>query len=95
MELQSILRAVETRRAIFRSTNSGISCLVRPDGRAPEGADRLVVGGRDRGVAGILAATIPIHTDRTLYVLLGDAFGWFCLLAAAVLVVLRVRRRLS
>jgi apolipoprotein N-acyltransferase len=89
MELQSVLRAVETRRAVFRSTNSGISCLVRPDGRAPQGEDRLAVDGRDRAVAGVFAATVPIHTDRTLYVLIGDAFGWLCLVAAGLLSVVR------
>jgi apolipoprotein N-acyltransferase len=91
MELQSILRAVETRRALFRSTNSGISCLVRPDGRAPRGADRVERGGRDRAVAGILVAEIPLHGDWTLYRLWGDAWGWLCGLASLVLLVRRPR----
>jgi apolipoprotein N-acyltransferase len=89
MELHSILRAVETRRALFRVTNSGISCLVRPDGRAPAGADRLVVDGRDRAVAGLFRAAVPRHVDGSLYVLTGDAFGWLCLLASAALVLRR------
>ena len=85
MELHSILRAVETRRALFRSTNNGITCLVRPDGRAPQGADRLVVGGRDRSVAGVLRARAPIHTDRTPYLIWGDQWAWGCVLAALIL----------
>ncbi len=83
MELQSILRAVETRRAVFRSTNSGISCLARPDGRRPGPADRLVVDGLDRDVRGSFTARIPLHSDATLYVAWGDWPGWLCLLAAA------------
>jgi len=85
MELHSILRAVETRRAMFRVTNSGISCLVLPDGRAPQGDRRLVVDGRDRAVAGFFRASVPRYRDGSLYVLTGDAFGWLCLLASAAL----------
>ncbi len=84
MELQSVLRAVESRRALFRATNTGISCLVRPDGRRPAGADRLVSEGRDRDVAGLLVARIPLHTDRTLYAAWGDWIGWVCLVGAAM-----------
>lgn len=85
MELLSVLRAVETRRAVFRSTNSGISCLVRPDGRAPTGADRLVVDGRDRSVGGTFRARVPIHSDRTLYLLWGDHWAWACVAGAIFL----------
>jgi apolipoprotein N-acyltransferase len=83
MQLHSVLRAVETRRAIFRSTNTGISCLVRPDGSRPTGLDVLTVGGRDRAVAGSFTARVPLHQDGTLYVLIGDALGWLCLAAGA------------
>ncbi len=89
MELHSILRAVETRRAMFRVTNSGVSCLVRPDGRAPQGADRLVVDGRDRAVAGTFRAAVPRYRDGSLYVLTGDAFGWLCLSASVALLLRR------
>jgi apolipoprotein N-acyltransferase len=95
MELQSILRAVETRRALLRCTYSGISCLVRPDGRPPAGRDRLVVDGQDRAVAGVFSATVPIHADSTLYVLVGDAWGWLCLAASGLLLLGGARRRLS
>lgn len=82
MALQSRLRAVETRRALFRATNSGVSTLVLPDGRARE---RLVVDGRDRAVAGLFAATVPLHDDRSLYVMWGDAPAWACLVLGAAL----------
>ncbi|MGQ0553525.1 MAG: apolipoprotein N-acyltransferase [Planctomycetota bacterium] len=91
MELHSILRAVESRRALFRATNSGISCLVLPDGRRPEGAARLEVGGQDRGVAGTLVAEVPLYEQRTLYVLIGDALGWLCLGWAGLLLLLGLR----
>jgi apolipoprotein N-acyltransferase len=84
MELQSVLRAVETRRALFRACSSGISCLVRPDGRRPQGADRLVVGGSDRGVAGTFAARVPLYDGLTPYVRWGDWIGWVALAASAL-----------
>jgi apolipoprotein N-acyltransferase len=89
MELQSILRAVETRRALFRSTNSGISCLVRPDGRRPAPADRLLVGGADRAVGGIFVAQVPLHDGLTPYVRWGDWPGWLGLAGTLLFLVLR------
>lgn len=93
MELHSVLRAVETRRALFRSTNTGISCLVRPDGTRPTGADRLVVGGADRGVAGTFAARVPLYDGGSLYMLWGDALGYLCLAGSAVLLFRSWKRR--
>ena len=88
MELHSVLRAVETRRALFRSTNSGITCLVRPDGRRPEGADRFSVGGADRNVSGVFSAQIPLRDDLTLYVRWGDWIGWLGLAGTLALLLL-------
>ena len=92
MELQSVLRTVETRRALFRSTNSGVSCLVLPTGRPPSGADKLEIDGVDRAVAGSFAARVPLYTGTTLYVRLGDWPGWIGAGCALVLL-LRARRR--
>lgn len=80
MELHSVLRAVETRRAVFRSTNSGISCLVAPDGRV----EKLVVDGRDRAVGGTFARRVPLRDDVTGYTTWGDAAAWICLAVALV-----------
>lgn len=82
MELQSVLRAVEAGRALYRSTNSGISGLVLPDGRPSAGPRRLEVGGRDREVRGVFRARVPLHAGGTAYLVLGDAVGWVALLAA-------------
>lgn len=92
MELQSILRSVETRRAIFRATNSGVSCLQLPDGRPPEGTLRLAPGGDDRGVRGVFVARVPLHEGLTPYVVLGDWPGLVGLVSALVLL-LRSRAR--
>jgi apolipoprotein N-acyltransferase len=88
MELHSVLRSVETRRALFRSTNSGITCLVRPDGHPPEGADRFTVDGVDRAVSGVFSAQVPLHDGLTLYVRWGEWIGWVGLLGTALLLFL-------
>ncbi|GJM20810.1 MAG: hypothetical protein DHS20C15_07250 [Planctomycetota bacterium] len=80
MQLQSVLRCVETRRAMFRSTNTGISSLVRPMGRMPREADVLQVNGQDRAVAGVFSARVPLYSGSTLYTSIGDAWAWLAAL---------------
>lgn len=49
--------AIATGRSFVRATNSGVSAVFGPDGAE---LARLVVGGRDRQVAGALEATVPV-----------------------------------
>lgn len=53
----SRITAAATARSIVRATNSGVSCVIGPDGRD---VARLVVAGRDRLVPGTLRATVPV-----------------------------------
>lgn len=82
MDALSRLRAVETRRALVRSTNTGITALYLPSGRRA----RVLRGpsGADRNVAGHLAVRVPIHTGRTLFVRCGDWIGFGSLALAAL-----------
>ena len=66
----SRLEALSTGRAICRAANSGISCVLGPDGRMRE---HLQVEGRDREVRGTLRARLPVPVDpahRTPFVAL-------------------------
>lgn len=58
------LRAVETRRSVARAAATGISELIDPYGRTLGSIPMFDVGYR--------MAAIPLRTDRTLYVRLGD-----------------------
>lgn len=60
----AILRAVETRRAIARAANTGISCAIAPDG--------TIVAETKEGERTTITATIALRTDRTFYVRYGD-----------------------
>jgi apolipoprotein N-acyltransferase len=69
---QAVLRAVETRRPLVRSTTTGISAVVAPDGR--------IAAALPRGGAGVLRAAVPAAwPGASLYVRAGDLFAGLCL----------------
>lgn len=79
------LRAIETRRTLIRSTNTGISALVDPAGR--------ITARTGQWTQEVLHGEVAIFDDggRTVYLWLGDWPGWLSLLLAVGLFV-RVRR---
>jgi apolipoprotein N-acyltransferase len=77
------LRAVEHRRFLVRSTNSGVSAVVDPTGR--------VVASTRLLARETLRATVHLLEGRTVYARFGDWPGW--LAAAVVVVALSHRRR--
>ena len=66
-------RSIETRRALIRSTNTGISAFVDPVGR-------IVARSAERERA-VLIADVPLieSNSTTPYLRYGDWFGWLCL----------------
>jgi apolipoprotein N-acyltransferase len=62
------LRAIETRRAVIRSANNGISGLIDPMGR--------VVKETDYWVQTAFAIDVPVNENITFYVKYGDWIGW-------------------
>ena len=67
------LRAIETRRALIRSTNTGISAIVDPVGR--------IVDRTETGVEATLVYDVPLITDgrSTFYMRWGPLLGWLAL----------------
>jgi apolipoprotein N-acyltransferase len=81
-------RSIETRRAMIRSTNTGISAIVDPVGR--------IVARTGQWTQETLVAEVPVIRDggSPLYMRVGDAYGWLSGLAAAALFLRgRLRRR--
>jgi apolipoprotein N-acyltransferase len=78
------VRAVENRRWIVRTTNSGITVSIDPYGRIfrPMAPDVRA------------AADLPydFRTDKTLYTRFGDWFAWLCVLVSAILLGLTFRK---
>ena len=69
----AIMRAIETRRAIARSANTGISCFISPYGK--------IYNETPEGVAGTTTGAVELRDDRTLYVRFGD---WFPITALVI-----------
>ncbi len=85
----SRLRAIETRRWIVRSANTGISGFIDPLGRPQE-----TLGWEVRGT---LTRTVPLYDGLTDYVRYGDLLGrvscYVFLLSMLYYAVYRIRRR--
>ncbi len=86
----SAFRAVETRRPLVRSTNTGITTLIDRLGRTRALLRRK---GKCTEVSGVMHATVPIYRPNlTFYTRFGD---WFlvcwCVLSAALVVTYRWR----
>jgi len=75
-QIQSVFRAVETRRWVCRCANTGISCFISPEGRVEQRAGL--------NTAATLRARIQPLDGQSVYVRLGPWFSWLCLLLSAV-----------
>lgn len=70
-------RSIETRRALIRSTNTGISAIVDPAGRI---AQRTKQWEKDT-----LVAEVPmIDASPTVFVRFGNVLGWLCVALTAL-----------
>jgi len=88
----SVFRAVENRVAIARAHQTGISAVIRPNGRIEDTIkDR---SGNEFHVAGFLVADLPVRNEMTFYTRYGDLFAFSCIgLTAIVLLIAFLRRR--
>lgn len=66
------LRAVETRRAMVRATNTGVTAVIEPTGKIAVASPLFEKG--------VLVHQVPLLSHQTLYTKLGDWFIWACLL---------------
>jgi apolipoprotein N-acyltransferase len=73
----AIMRAIETRRAIARAANTGISSFITPYGS--------IFNETEEGVATTTTGAIALRDDRTLYVRWGDWWPILCLIASGAM----------
>jgi apolipoprotein N-acyltransferase len=77
----AIVRAVENKRSVVRSTNGGITCIIDPNGR--------VTGMLEPFTADYLIGSVPVITDiETLYTRLGDWLGYSSVFATLLLILI-------
>ena len=86
------LRAVEHRRYLVRSTNSGVSAVIDPVGRVVAHTEvRDVQHGSYSDADDLVASVRWMHGKRTVYEILGD---WpFRLISAVIVLGAFVRRK--
>jgi apolipoprotein N-acyltransferase len=85
----AVFRAIETRRAVIRAANRGISAFIEPTGRIQP--QRVQATDQE----GIIVGWIPLRADRTLFVRVGDWVSAFCVLGTLAFVALGFRRRVE
>lgn len=72
-------RAVETRKAIFRCANNGISCIIDPYGR-------IIKQINYNSIESYLIGDVELNPGRTFYSKFGDYLPWGCLVMTIFLV---------
>ncbi len=76
------LRAIETRRSIVRSANTGISCFVNPKGE--------ILQATKYWEAAVIKGNVSLNTEMTFYVKYGDYIARFAMYASAMLFLLSI-----
>lgn len=78
----AVLRAIENRRWVVRSVNTGVSCFIDEYGRMKEQTEF--------GTSTSLTGSIPLLTEQTMYTKLGDFIAIPCEWASGGLVVVYI-----
>lgn len=79
------MRAIENRRWVVRSTNTGITAAIDPSGRVTEMIPRHIRTS--------VQVAFGYRTDITFYSRYGDCFAWLCALITSALVVFGFGRK--
>jgi apolipoprotein N-acyltransferase len=80
----TVFRAVENRRALVRSANTGISGFIDPAGRVLASTPLLQEAA--------LVHSVPLMRDITVYTRIGDLFAQLCLVAATLIWLLEIKK---
>jgi len=72
----AVFRSIENRRALVRSTNTGVSCFIDPYGRIVKAVED--VRQKKTYVLGHAVNEVPFRSQMTFYTRLGDIFTYLC-----------------
>ena len=81
----SVFRAVENRRWLVRSANTGVSAVIDATGK--------VISSTGLFEDGLIVANAGLRNDRTIYSIISDSFAWAALAVSAILVFIAVIRK--
>ena len=79
------LRAIETRRSIARSANTGISCFINERGD--------ILQATEWWKPDVIQANINLNTEKTFYVKNGDVIGRVCFYVSAIILLFAITLR--
>lgn len=80
-------RAIETRRALVRVTNTGLTAVINPKGEVARSLPTFTPG--------ILTENVEVMEGETLYVRFGDWFAWLITGAALAILLWHIRSQIS
>ena len=81
----AVFRAIENRRSLVRSANSGMTGIIDPDGR--------IVSLLEPFTSDYLVGEVPIYTERsTIYTAFGDWFAYISIILALVLILFGITK---
>jgi apolipoprotein N-acyltransferase len=80
----TVFRAVENRRALVRSANTGISGFIDPAGRVLASTPLLQEAA--------LVHSVPLIKEKTVYTRIGDLLAQLCLVAAVLMLLLEIKK---
>ena len=79
----AVFRAIENRRSLVRSANSGMTGIIDPDGR--------IISLLEPFTEDYLVGDVPVYTERsTIYTAFGDWFAYLSIFLAFVLILLGI-----
>ena len=79
----AVFRAIENRRSLVRSANSGMTGIIDPDGR--------IISLLEPFTEDYLVGDVPVYTERsTIYTALGDWFAYTSIILAFVLILIGI-----
>lgn len=81
----TVFRAVENRRSLVRSANTGISGFIDPVGR--------VIAQTHLFQDAVVTRSVPVLSEKTLYTQFGDFFAVACLSVALIILLMRICMR--
>lgn len=72
----SVFRAVENKRSVVRSANTGVSAFIDPFGRVYKTLEDE--RGKSTYISGYASAQVPFTNTQTFYTKFGEIFTYFC-----------------
>jgi apolipoprotein N-acyltransferase len=80
----AVFRAVENKRTLIRSANTGISGFIHPTGR--------ILAKTDIFKDAVLTNTVPVIKEVTFYTKYGDIFALFCVIICIIVLLPRIKK---